>query len=375
MEKYKSIHVVTYICSYNGKIKFIEDCHLDNGYDDNDGVYFEGFQKLFSNPKMIKKYSFEKLPVKNEKKINVSDSTCELKVTKDYSIYFDIDSVNVYNASKLNLLAVELILVNKNSEDYINISRNIDKNIKFSTNDEFQGIFLNGIEIISPVFNQEHNAKRLSQFFFKDKVKNLNILLGRKNYQVMSIISDELAKETKMINENSNLDIFRIATSDDAPNQLGPKFFNNFLNSVYDKWIHTGSVYIINNVNTTQVLKSDKKQYANQMIYTYNKMIIISLFQKAKFIEFQNIEQKNSQMKHFNYVINKYYFMEVSQEHQVQFIYEMLQEQLKNDKYYEILKDEIEIYRSTTNMRLMLMVTVFYTLMSLITVILMLVLK
>ena len=370
MNEFKSVHVVTYICSYDGNLKTIEDCHINNTYDDNDGVYFEGFQKLFTDQKMIKKYSFDKLITSQQKKIKVIDSTCELKVTKDYSIDFNIDSVNVYVAKKLNLLAVELILVNNSSEDYINISRNIDKNIKFSANDEFKGIFINGVELISPVYNQNHNAQRLSHFFFNDKVKNLNILLGRKNYQVMSILSDELAKETESIYENNNLDIFRIATSDDAPDKLGPKFFNNYLNSVYDKWIHTGSVYVINNVNTTQILKSQHKNYANQMIYSYNKMIIISLFQKAKFIEFQNIEQKNSQMKHFNYVINKYYFMEVSQEHQVQFIYEMLQEQLKNDKYYEILKDEVEIYRSTTNMRLMLIVTVFYTLMSLIAVIL-----
>ena len=67
--------------------------------------------------------------------------------------------------------------------------------------------------------------------------------------------------------------------------------------------------------------------------------------------------------------------MEVSQEHQVQVIYEMLQKQLKNDGYYEILKDEIEIYRSTSNMKLMLRVTAFYTLMSLLTVILMLIFR
>lgn len=366
--KYKSLHTIYYALTYDNNYQCQSHLHSCDFIEEIG--YFPQFNSLFSEEKIA---TFELETLKRDKRNYVATKESKLKLLlTDKEYILDVNYVKVYCLKAYRTLIIALNVVNREYDNYIDLSLHLDKNTSYAQSDTFKGIMINNQYISRRHTSRVSSANLLNKFFFNKELQNPHFILGRKNYHMFSIIDDRLGELCKNIDNDTNYEIYKIATSEPVNATVGRKTYNEFLDTIYDKWEGTGSLYIVNSTNILQILPKNGVDHSKKFMKTYEKMVILSLFQKCLFVEFQTIDQKKNDIHKFKKFINQYYYLEVSPEKQMDTIYKYLQKELKNLEYYEILTGEIEIYSAAINNRIMFFVTATYTIFALMTLIIML---
>lgn len=368
MQPHKSLHTIFYTLSYDSykpnnsdDIIYIEE--------DDDIRYFTQFNSLFKKGKIA---TYEVLKLKSSNgKINTCDSVLKLLIGNEKHI-LPIERIKYYIVEEFNAVIISVTVANYIIDDFVMLSRHLDKNSCFGSSDEFIGITINDYYIANHIKGEKYANTLINEFFFDGSAKELRLVLGRKNFHLFSIVDDTLSLKCKDISNDNDYSLYKIATSEFVNTTVGKKTYAEFIDSIYDKWQDTGSLYFVNFTNFVQILPSSGVDHSINFIESNEKMVVLSLFQKAMFVNFQTIEQKRNDLKSFNSFINQYYYLEISPERQLDTLYAMLQKGLKNLEYYEILTSEIEIYSASLNNRTMFIVTLTYTFFALISVFLML---
>lgn len=351
----KSSHVLYYVLEYK-KIDLCKITGTVNNEIEEENLFYDNFVSLFSKNEIltydIDLYNNYELLLKNNV-LNVS---------------FNIDSAKLRIVKAYKIAILELVIENTSYFDYPFIARHIDKNQSFGVNDSFCGMDINNQEFITGTSDINITLKNVNKLFFNDSLEGIKFILGRKNYQIMAIVSDSLSSKVININDKSNLEIYKIATAEHTKH-LGDKTFNSFLDTTYDKWMMSGSIYIVNNLKMLQIVDVKNQDFINASIKNYRPVVTFSLVQKAIFVKFQAVRSNNLTINKFNNFLNKYYFVELSSDSQTQKMYELLKINLNNQSYYNILKEEIHLINTHTTSNIIIILTAIYTLFALLGVI------
>ncbi len=355
----KSRHIIYYVFDYDHVNMNRTSCNVTDDSYDNEWFY-QNFTELFSNKRLIQTYCLDKYNGKNLilKNLEVDD------------INFKIDKTVVRLVPDYKVGMVELYFDNYDHDNFEDISRHIFKNESFSENDSFNGIFIEDQQIITSDTSFDKTEKYLNQVIFNNAVDGLKISTGRKNFQIFSLISSEYSQKVHDISSSNDLSIYRIATGE-RNMEIGPDTYKYFVDGVYDKWVHTGSLYIISSDIMLQILDPSMNGFSSVPLTKYNKIVTLALLQKVIFVKFQNVSSNLLKSNKFNFFVSKYYFIEVSHDNQSQSFYEMLQRQLKVDRYHAIVKEEINIVAESRTSNYLLVMTFLYTIFALISVLLM----
>lgn len=355
----KSKHVIYYVFTYDKALNLKQNYYAKMAHELTDDFYYESFNDLFRNDKVITSRKIKTVLDVYQNTVKVSDSIFSI-MTEHLTVNFNIDSAIIRYSNRFKVGILELKVINTHFDDMEFISKHIDKNSGFSKEDDFKGIYINGVEMVTPKLTTDDTNYNINKIFLTKSVTNLRLILGRKNYQVMSIVCDRLSAKVKNIYAPDDLEIYKIATSEFVTT-IGPQSFDKYLTTIYDKWITLGSAYIINHVNMVQIVQQKNDTYVDVSYNRYSKIVTLCQFQKAIFTHFQTSSETQSKFHHFNEFINKYYFIEISHDTQSQVMYEMMQYQLNNYKYYDILKEESNNLNSQKTNNYILILTLIYT--------------
>lgn len=364
---YKSLHTIFYSLSYDNFYNPPES--INNNDFGQDIVYFMQFNTLFCKKKISCFEIGELLDGNQLKASNESILTLELE---DSTYELQVEKVKIYCVKTHSTIIIALNLVNNKYTNFSDLSMHLDKNTSYSLHDKFNGIRINQSYVAKNHNYNINSAQLLNEYFFGGALLNPKLVLGRKNYHMFSVVDQHLSDLCKDISKDKNFEIYKLATSEPVNATVGRKTYDEFLETIYDKWEDTGSLYIVNFTNFLQILPIDGLDHSISFMRNYEKMVVLTLIQKTMFVKFQIIEQNRNDIRSFKKFINHYYYLEISPERQMDSIYRLLQKGLKNMEYYEILTSEIEIYSAAINNRIMFFITVTYTFFAILSVIIML---
>ncbi len=352
----KSKHIIYYVFNYdNINLKNTNLIEVEADYDNE--LFYDNFTHLFSDSGLIKSYENKDLKDRNLILKNEIKPDITFKLTKH--------RIRLVQTFKVGL--IELYLNNENCDDFLSISRHIFKNESYNKFDSFNGIFLDNMQIVTSDTNFSKTQEYLNNVFFNKSISGFNLALGRKNFQITSIIDDTLSKKAQEIYNEDDLTLYRLATGE-KNKQIGHDTYKIFLNSIYDKWIKTGSIYILNNHVLLQVVNNDNANFTKAPMNMYNKIVTITLIQKVIFIKFQNKSHDFLVHSKFNLFISKFFFIEVSHDNQSQHFYETLKNEFKLDQYHQVVKEEINLINANKTTNWLLIMTFLYTSFALISI-------
>lgn len=352
----KSKHIIYYVFNYD-KLKLNQTALSKVEQDYDNELYYHNFSTLFNDDHLIQ--SFEHRHINNQTFI-LKNST-----TKDINFQIVKNRIRIIKPFKVGI--IELYLDNLNSNDYLNISRHIFKNVAFNQHDSFNGIYINNQQMVTHDTNFNRTEQYLNTIFFNGAVTNFKLALGRKNFQICSIIDDNLSLLVQHIKKRDDLTIYKIATGE-KNDVVGDDTYQNFIDSIYDKWIPTGSIYVLNSHILLQIVNQQYASFTKASLSMYNKIVTVSLIQKIVFIKFQNKSHDLHLHSKFNLFISKFFFIEVSHDNQSQSFYDRLKAEFKIDKYHMVVKEEVNLINSNKTTYYLLIMTFLYTMFALISI-------
>ncbi|MFV0288699.1 MAG: hypothetical protein ACK5HR_04530 [Mycoplasmatales bacterium] len=255
--------------------------------------------------------------------INTYGSMIKSKNKETYFLHgnFSYNSIANRFYNLLNFFEEEKFLKYKNLN---NNSDRKDKLIKLSNNINFpfgKNIFILYYEKNEIYFNRVKKAIKEEWNNFEEKSTSLTLISNI--YETKHYYNIELKNYKKIIEK-----------------------------CFYKKWINNDTIYVTT-PNTFGVILKDNFQkahildpsiiftkYALAIFFSLNqRILILDLQESIKGVKESTYENLN---KYYKYT-EKYVFYEVSPEIQLQQLYEMLQEHLKNNKLMAIINSEIEI--------------------------------
>ncbi len=355
----KSKHIIYYVFNYQN----IDDKKLNKlskqVYEDNDWFY-KNFTNLYNDDKLLVNYKLD----------DIINSEVILKNEYKEDVSFVLTNAILRISKKFKTGIIELYLDNHMYDNFEHISRHLFKNESFNKTDSFGGIYLNDKQFITEKQDISISENLINDVLLDNIIDGFRLSLGRRNYQIMTIISDYYSTKVHTINDDRDLSIYRLATGE-INTSVGSNTYNKFLDTTYDKWVYTGSLYIIDDNVMLQILDEKNASFYSAPHTKYNYVVSLCLLQKAIFIKFQNVFADMKQRKLFNTFLSKFYFIEVSHDSQTEEFYLRLKEELKLNKYHEIVKDEINLMSDSNTTSYLVILTFLYTTFALISVLMM----
>lgn len=95
-----------------------------------------------------------------------------------------IEKIKYYVLEEFKTLIISVTVINYEIDDFVMLSRHLDKNSCFGGKDVFIGITINDYYIANHIRGEKYANTLINEFFFNGYANKLRLVLGRKNFHL-----------------------------------------------------------------------------------------------------------------------------------------------------------------------------------------------